>query len=98
MSVCMYGTKVLIVNNGQNISFFVFLHIIEWVGMVLRIINLERHTNCMIRLKVTTILTMFLSMINQGFFLNLKPVTVDDEGISKGASVAIGVSNQLKVA
>ena len=47
--MCVFVTKV--VN--------VFFHKIEWVGMVLRILNLEGNQNSMIDLKVTTILTMF---------------------------------------
>ena len=41
MYVCMRVTKVVIVNNGKSIRFFFFLHEIEWVSMVLRILNLE---------------------------------------------------------
>ena len=65
MSVCMYVCvcmsviKVLIVDNGQSIMFFVFFHETEWVNMVLRILNLEWHQNCMIGSKVATIWTMF---------------------------------------
>ena len=36
--------------------------------MVLTNLNLEVHQNLMIGSKVTTILTLFLSMINKGFF------------------------------
>ena len=36
--------------------------------MVLWIPNVEGHQNCMIGSKVTTILMMFLFMINYGFF------------------------------
>ena len=43
MSVCVSFIKVVIVNNGQSIRFFVFLYKIEWVGIVLRILNLEGH-------------------------------------------------------
>ena len=39
--------------------FFVFFHKIEWVCMVLRILNLEGHQNYMIISKVTTIFTTF---------------------------------------
>ena len=46
--VCVSVIKVVIVDNGQSISCFVFLYIIEWVHMVLRILNLEGHKNCMI--------------------------------------------------
>ena len=41
------------------VSVFVFFHKIEWVCMVLRILNLEGHQNCMIGSKVTTILATF---------------------------------------
>ena len=67
MSVCMYVfvsvIKVVIVNTGRSIRFFVFLHKIEWLGMVLRILNLEGHHNSIIDSKVTATLTAFLSMI-----------------------------------
>ena len=45
---------------SQKYQFFVvvFFHEIEWVGRVLRILNLERHPNWMIDSKVTTILDM----------------------------------------
>ena len=33
--------KVVIVDNGQSIRLFIFLHKIEWVCMVLRILNLD---------------------------------------------------------
>ena len=48
MCVCMSVTKVVIVNNGRSTRFFVFLHKIEWVGMVLSLLNPEGHRNCMI--------------------------------------------------
>ena len=54
--VCMCVTKVVIVDYGQM---FFFFHKIEWVCMVLRILNLEGRQNVMIDSKVTTILTMF---------------------------------------
>ena len=50
---------IVIVDNGQSIRFFVFLHKIEKLGMVIRILNLEGHQYCMIGSKVTTILTTF---------------------------------------
>ena len=37
-------------------GFVGFLHKTEWLGMVLRILNLEEYQNCMIGDKVTTIL------------------------------------------
>ena len=49
----MRVTKVVIVDNRPKLRFFVFLHKIEWVNMVLRILNLEGHQNCMIGSKVT---------------------------------------------
>ena len=52
--LCMSVIKVVIVNNDQSIRCFVFLHKIEWVSMVLRILNLESHQNCMICLKAMT--------------------------------------------
>ena len=51
--------KVAIVDKGLSIRFFVFLHKIEYVYMVLRILNLEGHQNCMIGSKYTMILTTF---------------------------------------
>ena len=59
MYVCLSVIKVVIVDIGHSIRFFVFLQKIEWLGMVLRILNLEEHQNCMIGSKVTMILTMF---------------------------------------
>ena len=35
--ICVSFIKVVIVDNGQSIKFFVFLYKIEWIGMVLRI-------------------------------------------------------------
>ena len=55
MSVCLYVTKIEIIDNGQSIRFFVFLHNIEWLDMALRILNLEGYQNCMICLKVTIV-------------------------------------------
>ena len=60
--------KAVIVNNSQSIRFVVFLQTIEWIGMVVRILNLKGHKHCMIDLKVTTILMTFLFMINSDFF------------------------------
>ena len=60
--------KVVIVDNGQSIIFFVLLHKKERKNLVLIIQNLEEHQNYMIGSKVTTILTVFLSMINKNFF------------------------------
>ena len=45
--------KVVIVDNGQSIWLLVFLYEIEWVVMVLRILNLDGHQNCIICLKVS---------------------------------------------
>ena len=59
MSVRLYVTPVVIVDNGQSIKVFVFLHNVEHVCMDLWILNLEGHKNCMIDSKVTTILTTF---------------------------------------
>ena len=60
MSVCLSVIRVVIVDNGQSISFFVFCHKIELVNTILRILNLEGLQNCMICSKVTMILTTFL--------------------------------------
>ena len=48
LCTCLYVIKVEIVNNGQSIRFFVLLHKIEWVCMVLKILNLEENKNYMI--------------------------------------------------
>ena len=40
--VCMCVIKVVIVDNGQSIRFFVFLHKVEWVCMVLRVSKSRR--------------------------------------------------------
>ena len=74
MSVCLSVIKVVIVDNGQSIRFFVFLNEIDWVCMVLMILNLEGHQNCRIGSKVTSILTMFFVHDYLGFFLDLEPV------------------------
>ena len=49
------------VNYGQPIRVIVVFHKIEWVHMVLRILNLEGQQNFMIGSKVTTILSTFFS-------------------------------------
>ena len=77
--------KIVIVDNGKSMRFFVFLYRVVWAPMVLRIPNLEGHQNCIIGLKITTILTMFLVHNNLG-------------GVSRGRSVAVGVCDRLKVA
>ena len=59
---------VAIVNDGRSIWFFVFLHQIDWVDMVLIILNLEGLQNCMTCSKIKTCLTKFLLMIDKGFF------------------------------
>ena len=47
-------TKVVIVDNVHMVIFerVFFLHKIEWVCLVLRILNLEGHPNCMIGQKL----------------------------------------------
>ena len=62
-SVCLYVTKVVIVDNGQSIRFFVFLHKLEWVGMVLRILNLEGHKIAWSVQKLRRFYKFFSSMI-----------------------------------
>ena len=57
MYVCMC-LKVS-VNFSQPVRVFVFFHNTELVNIILRILNLEGHTNCMIASKVTTILMLF---------------------------------------
>ena len=57
--VCLSVIKVVIVDKGQSIRFFVFLHKIEWLGVVLRILNLEGYQNCINGSKVRTIFTTF---------------------------------------
>ena len=60
MCVCHKSCNCQLWQNGQSFfSFFSSSHKIEWVCMVVRIINLEGHQNSMIGSKVTTILTMF---------------------------------------
>ena len=59
---------VTIVNNGRSIRFFVFLHQIDWVDMVLKILNLEGLQNCMIYSKHKTFLTKFFVNDCKGFF------------------------------
>ena len=57
----------LCVNNGQNIRCLVFLHNIEWVGIVLRILNIKGYQNCIIGSKVTMILTTYFVNDQLGF-------------------------------
>ena len=60
ISVCVYVChKSCIVDYGQMVRVFVFCHKIEKVGIVLRILNIEGHQNCMISTQVTNILMMF---------------------------------------
>ena len=63
LSVCLYVTKVVVFDNDQSIKCFFFLHKIEWVCVVLMILNLEQHEKYMIGSKGTMIITTFLSMI-----------------------------------
>ena len=91
--MCLSVIKVVIVDYGQTVRVFVFFHNIECVIMVLRILNLEEHQNCMIGSKVTTILPMF-------FILLFRPSeSRDAEGFSRGRSVAVavGVSDRWHV-
>ena len=91
ISVCVFVTKVLIINYGSCFS-----HKTEQVNMVLRIIKLEGHQNCMIGSKVTTILTMFFVCDLLGF-CTWNQSTVDNGGVSSGRSLAVGVSDRWKV-
>ena len=59
VSVCMCVIKFVIVDAAQRVKVLVFLYEIESVCMVLRILNLGGHENCMICFKVTTTLTLF---------------------------------------
>ena len=52
--------KIIIVDTGQSIRFSVFLRKIEWIGMVLGILNLDGNQNCMIGSKVRTVVTTFI--------------------------------------
>ena len=63
--------------------------------MGLRILNLEGQLNCMMGLKVTSILATFLSMIILGFFLDLEHVNCGYGGVSMGRSVAVSVSDTI---
>ena len=62
--------------------------------MVLRILNIEGHQNCKIGSKVKTVSTMFFIQINLDFFWILNQCIVDYVGVSKGWSVAVGVSDR----
>ena len=61
--------------------------------MVLKIFNIEGHQNCIIVSQVT----IFLSMINKGLFWLWNQSTVDNRGVSRVRSVAVGVSDRWKV-
>ena len=82
--VCLYVTKVLIFNTIQSIFYFVFLHKIELVAMVLMILNLDGHHNFMIGSKATTTLRTF-------FVHDLLAL------VSRERPVAVGVSDRWKV-
>ena len=45
------------VNYSQPVRVFFFFVQTEWVKMILKVLNLEGHPNCMISSKVTTIVT-----------------------------------------
>ena len=61
LSFCMsVFYKIIIVDTGQSIRFSVFLRNIEWIGMVLGILNLDGNQNCMIGSKVRTVVTTFI--------------------------------------
>ena len=58
-----------IADYGQIVRFFFFFkYKIEWVNMVLRILNLEGHDYCMIGSNVAKSLTMFFVHDELGFF------------------------------
>ena len=61
--------------------------------MVLRILNLGGHQNCMIGSKVTTILATFFVHDYLGLFWFWNQSTVDNGGVSRGRSMAVGVSD-----
>ena len=63
--------------------------------MVLRILNLEGHQNLII--KITTVLTTFFVHKYFGFFWIWNQSTAGNGGVSKGRSVAVGVSYRLDV-
>ena len=63
--VCM--SLELSANYGQTVRVFVFFHKTEWLGRVLRILNLEEQQNCMIGSKVKAILSRFFSKKNKNF-------------------------------
>ena len=66
--------------------------------MVLRILNLEGHNNCMIGSKGTNIFTMFFSPWWTRFFcLFWNQSTENNGGVSRGRSVAVVVSDMWKV-
>ena len=85
------------VKSCNCIRFVVFLQTIEWIGMVVRILNLKGHKHCVIDSKVTTILMTLLFMINSDFFWIWIQSAVDDGGVSRRRSVAVGVSDRWKV-
>ena len=67
-SVCVSVIKVVTVDNSQSTKLCVYVYKIKSVCMILRILNLDTHQNCMIGSKFTTTLTTFLSMIIKEFF------------------------------
>ena len=94
MSVCVSVIKFVIDYKGQRIRVFFFVHKIEWDGKVLGILNLEEHKNCMIHSKVTMILTMFFVHDWLGPFGIWNQSIVDNGGVNRGRSVAVGISDR----
>ena len=89
MFVCLSVIIDVVVDKGQSIRVFVFLHKRKWVCVVLRIPNLEGHQNCMIGSKLTTIFTTFFVHDYLGFFWICNQSTLDNGGASRGRSVAL---------
>ena len=82
--VCVSTVTIYLSIMAKVSGFFVFLYKIEWIGLALRMLNLEGHPNCMTVTKVMTILTMFFVLFISFFFLiwNQSRTTVDNGKIS----------------
>ena len=65
--------------------------------MVLRILNLEGHQNCIIGSKVRRFLKRFLSMINYGFFFGSEPSLVCILGESAGECLWLLAKKVVKI-
>ena len=102
MSICVFvcpSQKLSLLIMAKWSEFLSFSFKIQWVCMVLKILNLYEHQNCMISLKVTMILTMFSSITNQGVAnpkVNIFSVLLPQKFFHKQFSFCFQSSNAAK--